>query len=79
MYNVLITKKRKEDSGYPIVVHNDSLDGYTRGDHFIIKLNIPEKEAQEISTQIWGGILDLHESTFIGMKEIVDKLFFGDK
>ena len=58
MFNVLVTRKRKEDSGYPTVVHNDSLDGFTRGDHFIIKLNIPEEEAQEnregTSARSWG-------------------------
>ena len=77
MFNVLVTKKRKEDSGYPTVIHNDSLEGYTRGDHFIVKLNISEEEAQEISTKIWGGLLDLHEATFIDMKQLVDSIFFG--
>ena len=83
MFNVLITRKRKEDAGYPIVVKTESLDGYLHsGDHFIIKLGVTEEKANEIFTQISGGLIDLANGLYghsLTMEQIVNRLFFGGK
>lgn len=82
MFNVLITRKRKEDAGYPIVVKTENLDGYLRGDHFIIKLGVTEEKANEIFTQISDGLIDLANGLYghsLTMEQIVNRLFFGGK
>ena len=81
MFNVLITRKRKEDAGYPIVVKTENLDGYLRGDHFIIKLGVTEEEANEIFSTVSDGLIDLANLCMsdLSMEQIVNRLFFGGK
>ena len=82
MFNVLITRKRKEEAGYPIVVKTENLDGYLRGDHFIIKLGVTEEEANKIFSRISDGLIDLSNGLYghsLSMEQIVNRLFFGGK
>ena len=81
-FNVIIRRKRKEDAGYPMVVDDKNLRGYLEGDHFIIKLGVTEEKANEIFTQISGGLIDLANGLYghsLTMEQIVNRLFFGGK
>jgi len=83
-FGVIIRRKRLNEAGYPMVLPEEDIKrrgGYKSDQDYIIKLGLTEGEANEIFTQVSGGLIDLanglHGVQFMSMKEIVNKLFFG--
>ena len=76
-FGVMIRRKNKNEEGFPRVVTHEDLTTYRRDHDFIIKFGLTECEASTMRNCIEEGIVEIHRSTHIGIKDLVDRIFFG--
>jgi len=76
-FGVMIRRESKNEEGFPRVVTEKDLMTYRRDHDFIIKFGLTESEALTIKNCIEEGIVDMHRNTRIGIKDLVNRIFFG--
>ena len=76
----MIRRKGKDEKGcFPEVVEVKDLRTYRRDQDFLVKFGVTKIQALTIKNCIEEGLLDMNLGTRIGMKELVDSIFFGGK
>ena len=77
-FGVMIRRNGKDEEGcFPEVVTSKDLRTYRRNNDFIVKFGVTKSQALTIKNCIEEGLLDMHVGTRIGIKELVDNIFFG--
>lgn len=76
-FGVMIRRKGRNEEGVPLVVTHEDLKTYRRDHDFIIKFGLTESEALTTRNCIEEGLIEMHRNTRIGMKDLVDRIFFG--
>ena len=77
-FGVIIRRKNKNEEGFLLLVVSDKvLDTYSRDHDFIIKFGLTESEALAMRNWVEESLINLHRSTGVSMKDLVNNVFFG--
>lgn len=76
-FGVMIRRESTNEEGFPLVVTGKDLTTYRRDHDFIIKFGLTECEALTMKNCIEEGLIEMHRNTRIGMKDLVNRIFFG--